>query len=158
MLYSLSERRFAPRGMQHLARNGTPTVAVLVSVGVGFLTVIFNFLAPDAVLPTLLNVVGSTLIVLWAMVTASQLVLRRRADARGETLAARMPGFPWLSILAAVILAVIIVLTMLNEGSREQLLATLGMTAAIAVACALTNRHLRRQGVDPVQLLRGETN
>ncbi|WP_258070679.1 amino acid permease [Pseudoclavibacter sp. AY1F1] len=156
MVYSLSERRFAPRGMQRLARNGTPAVAVLVSVGVGFLTVVFNFLAPDAVLPTLLNVVGSTLIVLWATVTASQFVLRRRADARGETLTARMPGFPWLSILAGVILLVIIVLTMLNEGSREQLLATLGMTAVIAIACALTNRHLRRQGVDPVQLLRGE--
>lgn len=156
MVYSLSERRFAPRGMQRLAKNGTPTIAVLVSVGVGFLTVIFNFLAPDAVLPTLLNIVGSTLIVLWATVTASQFVLRRRADARGETLTARMPGFPWLSILAGVILVVIVVLTMLNEGSREQLLATLAMTAVIAIACAFTNRRLRRQGIDPVQLLRGE--
>ncbi|PPF44796.1 amino acid transporter [Pseudoclavibacter sp. AY1F1] len=145
IIFSLSERRFAPGAVSRIAANGAPRVAVLCSVAFGFITVIFNFLAPETVLPTLLNIVGSTLVVLWATVTASQFVLRRRADARGEQLAARMPGFPVLTVLAGVLLAGIVTLTLFSAGAREQFLATVGLVAVIAVACALRQRVLAKR-------------
>ena len=75
---------------------GVPRVAVLSSVAFGFATVILNWIWPEQVLPALLNVVGSTILVMWTATALAQVILRRRADAAGTVLPVRMAGFPWL--------------------------------------------------------------
>ena len=81
-------------------------------------------------LPVLLNIVGSTCLLVWTLSLVSQLVLRRRADRRGTRLPFRMAGFPWLTCCALAILALIFGL-LLSE-SHAQFLSMVALTATIA--------------------------
>jgi aromatic amino acid permease len=98
------------------------------------------------VLPALLNVVGSTLLVIWTATAISQIVLRRRADRAGEAMPMRLWGFPWVSWLCLVLLAAVIALAMIDPAARIQLLLTLGLTAVLLVVARLT-RGVSRPGI-----------
>ena len=151
MLLSLSERKLAPRVVMVRNKNKTPYIAVLGSVVLCTVAVAMNYLAPDLVMPILLNAVGSTLLVTWGFIAVSQIVLRQRADRDPSiVLPVRMPGFPYLSILALAMLAGIVVLSLFDPTSRTQLFATAGLVLAIAVLNALAQRRRRRlEGGDP---------
>lgn len=146
MLYSLGERGLAPLAVTRVTGHGVPRIAVLASVAFGFVTVLLNWLFPDMVLPALLNVVGSTLLVIWTATAISQIILRRRAEAAGTPMPMRMWAFPWLSILTLVLLAGVVILAMFNEAARTQLLLTAGLTVALLVVARLT-RGLSRPGL-----------
>jgi AAT family amino acid transporter len=146
MAYSLGERGLAPLAATRTTVNGVPFVAVLASVAFGFVTVVLNWAFPDTVLPALLNVVGSTLLVIWTSTAVSQIILRRRADRSGAEMPMRMWGFPWLSWLCLVLLAGVIALTMIDQAARIQLLLTIGLTAALLIIARLT-RGVSRPGV-----------
>ncbi|WP_067201510.1 amino acid permease [Microbacterium sp. XT11] len=146
MAYSLAERGFAPLAATRTSAKGVPYVAVLASVAFGFVTVVLNWAFPDTVLPALLNVVGSTLLVIWTATAVSQIILRRRADRDGAPMPMRMWGFPWLSWLCLVLLAGVVALTMIDPAARTQLLLTLGLTAVLLVVARVT-RGASRPGV-----------
>ncbi|MEE2570518.1 amino acid permease [Pseudarthrobacter sp. J64] len=140
MIYSLAERGDAPRLLLQLNRVKAPVVAVLVSVAVGIVSTVLELFFPDRILPALLNLVGSTVLLVWAAVLLSQFVLRRRADEAGQVLTLRMRAFPYLTMAGMVILAAILILTCFDPVARTQLLSTIALTAGIAVACKLAAR------------------
>ncbi|TWS24471.1 amino acid permease [Tsukamurella sputi] len=146
MIHSLSERGAAPRAFSALTARSVPRNAVLASVAFGFLTVVLNYLVPDKVLPLLLNVVGSTILVLWTFVAVSQIRLRNRARREGteDALPLKMWCFPYLSYLALALLAGVAVLAMFDTAARNQLLATAALTVTIAAACWWSLRHAGR--------------
>lgn len=145
MLLSLSERKLAPKAVMVRNKNQTPYIAVLGSVILCVVAVVMNYLAPDLVMPILLNAVGSTLLVTWGFIIVSQLVLRFRADKDPSiVLPVRMPGFPYLSLLGLAMLLGIIVLAFFDPASRTQLFATTLLIIAIAVLNALAQRRRRR--------------
>ncbi|WP_435746266.1 amino acid permease [Microbacterium sp. PMB16] len=146
MAYSLGERGLAPLAATRTSLKGVPYVAVLASVAFGFVTVGLNWAFPDVVLPALLNVVGSTLLVIWTATAVAQIILRRRADLAGEAMPMRMWGFPWLSWLCLVLLAGVIALAMIDPAARVQLLLTLGLTAVLLIVARVT-RSFARPGV-----------
>ncbi|MGV2903260.1 amino acid permease, partial [Microbacterium sp. AGC62] len=131
MAYSLGERGLAPLAATRTSLKGVPFVAVLASVAFGFVTVGLNWAFPDVVLPALLNVVGSTLLVIWTSTAVAQIILRTRADRTGEEMPMRMWGFPWLSWLCLVLLAAVIALAMIDPAARIQLLLTLALTGVL---------------------------
>jgi amino acid transporter, AAT family len=92
------------------------------------------------VLPVLLNIVGSTCLLVWTSALLAQLALRLRADREGTELPLRMPGFPWLTSLGLVILAAIFTVGFIGEDSRRQLLNTFGVVALLAVANWVNHR------------------
>lgn len=140
MAFSLGERRQAPAAVTRTNSRGVPRAAVLASVAFGFVAVVLNWAFGDMVLPALLNVVGSTLLVIWTVTTISQIILRRRADREGIQLPMRIWGFPWLSVVCLVLLAAVIILAMVDPAARLQLLLTLGLFAVLLVLA----RFLRR--------------
>jgi AAT family amino acid transporter len=93
------------------------------------------------VLPALLNLVGSTCLMVWTITLASQWVLRRRADRDGRGLPFRMRGFPYVTLAGLGILGLIFALTLLSPDSRAQLLSTVVLTLAIAGLCAWAKRR-----------------
>lgn len=141
MIYSLSERGEAPRAFQSTSKSRVPVPAVLVSVAFGFVTVLLEVLFPGAVLDNLLNIVGSTCLVVWGMALLSQIILRRRADRDGTPLPLRMPGFPWLSIAGLVLLLAIFVVGFSDPAGSAQLLSTFTLVAAIAAINWLAQRN-----------------
>lgn len=146
MAFSLGERGLAPLTITRTSDKGVPYVAVLASVAFGFVTVGLNWAFPDVVLPALLNVVGSTLLVIWMSTALAQIILRRRADRDGTPMPMRMWGFPWLSWLCVALLVAISALAMIDPAARIQLLLTLGLTGALLLVARLT-RGAARPGI-----------
>ncbi len=146
MVFSLAERGRAPRMLARKGASGVPRAAVVASVAFGFLTVGLNYLYPETVLMILLNLVGSTCLVVWGVSVVSQIILRRRAEAAGVQLRFKMWLFPWLSYFALALLAGIVVLGFLDPAVRIQLLATLALTCGLGFAAWLMDRNAIKSG------------
>lgn len=146
MAYSLAQRSAAPRFLTRLYGANVPMLAVAVSVAFGFIATVLELLFPERILPALFQLVGSTCLAVWGSALLSQLILRRRADRAGAPLPLRMKGFPGLTILGLVLLAVIFAVGFSAEGSRIQLFSTFALIAGIALACALGARLTQRAG------------
>jgi len=142
MIFSLAERGEAPRFLARVNRRHVPAFAVLSSVAFGFFATVLELLYPDKVLPALLNLVGSTCLLVWTISLLSQLILRRRADRAGTPLPLRMWAFPYVTWLGLAMLGAVFVLAMCAEGPRVQLLSTVALTLVIA-ACSGAARRMR---------------
>ncbi len=140
MIQSLAQRREAPALLGRSDARLVPVAAVLASVLFGFIAAGLELLFPERVLPMLLNIVGSTCLLVWTIALLSQLVLRRRADRAGTRLPFRMAGFPVLTVFALCILAMIFVLLLSGEQTRVQFLSMAALTAVIAAGSALARR------------------
>jgi len=140
MIYSLAQRREAPAALGRADARQVPMLAVLASVLFGFAATVMELLFPGKVLPVLLNIVGSTCLLVWTFSLLSQLVLRRRADRSGVRLPFRMAGFPWLTCIALAILALIFALLLVGEQTRLQFLAMVALTAVVALASNVARR------------------
>jgi AAT family amino acid transporter len=140
MIFSLAERGEAPRGLSSLTKAQVPVVAVLASVAFGVVATVLELAFPDHVLPVLLNIVGSTCLMVWGSALVSQLVLRYRADIEGAELPLRMAGFPWLTVFGLIILAATFAVGLIGEDSRPQLLSTFALVALLAAGSALRRR------------------
>ncbi|MDR4532656.1 amino acid permease [Glutamicibacter sp. PS] len=137
MLFSLGKRKLAPKQVTHVTGQGVPANAVLSSVAFSFLAVGLNWIWPDAVMPMLLNVVGSTIIVIWSFIAVTQFILRRRAERNGETLPMKLWGFPYLSLATIAAMAAIVAIAMTDATARTQLLLTGGLTAVLWIVSKL---------------------
>jgi AAT family amino acid transporter len=135
MVYSLSQRREAPRFLSTLSGAKVPVVAVGVSVAFGFIATVLELLFPERILPALFQLVGSTCLVVWGSALVSQLILRRRADRDGTPLPLRMKGFPALTVFGLVLLGLVFAVGFSAESSRIQLVSTIVLIAGIAAAC-----------------------
>ena len=142
MVFSLAERGEAPRALASLTKSQVPAVAVLASVAFGVVATALEIAFPDKVLPLLLNIVGSTCLMVWGSALVSQLVLRHRADRDGVELPLRMAGFPWLTVVGLVILVAIFAVGLIGEDSRPQLLSTFALVAVIAAGSGLRRRAI----------------
>jgi aromatic amino acid permease len=157
MLFSLGERDDAPTAVRRISRRDVPWVAVLVSVAFGVVAVLLNWLLPSSILAILLNAVGSTLFVVWLLITISQLRLRPRleeAAARtGEPMRLRMWGYPWLTWVTLAALVALAGLMLSDDAARSQLAATGGLVLVILAIYAVVRaaRRPREQAPDAVR-------
>ncbi|ABY23249.1 amino acid transporter [Renibacterium salmoninarum ATCC 33209] len=133
MIFSLSERGMAPKFISKLGTDRVPRIAVLASVLFGFMAVVLNYIDQEHALKILLQFVGSTVLMMWLSTVASQLILRRRANAAGEKMSLPMWGFPYLSWLTLALIAAVFVLGFTDAQVAIQLLSTIGLTAGIAI-------------------------
>ena len=124
MLGSLAERGMAPRAAMRTRGRSVPAMAVLASVLFGFCCVLATFRWGDTVLGTLLNIVGSTIIVTYFFTICSQYVLRRQVEREGTPLPMRIKGVPGVSWAAMILLVSIMVLGRFAPDVRAQLLST----------------------------------
>ncbi|MFF4159473.1 amino acid permease [Streptomyces sp. NPDC001678] len=144
MVFSLAERKEAPRALLKVSAGGVPRRAVLASVAFGFASVILNLEWPDSIFQYLLNAVGSVLLFVWGLIAVSQLRLRRRIERETpERLTLRMWCFPYLTWVALAAMAAVLVLMLTDDAARPQLLWSAGATAAVVVVALL--RDLRQR-------------
>src|SRR5689334_13776249 len=95
MVFSLARRGEAPAAFGRVSRRGVPTVAVLASTVVGFITVALNYLSPDTVFLFLVNSSGAVAVFVWLTIAVSQLRMRRQVEQGSpERLTLRMWGYP----------------------------------------------------------------
>lgn len=145
MIYSLAERGEAPRVFARTSSRLVPMPAVAMSVAFGFVTVILELVFPGTVLNALLNLVGSTCLIIWGAALLSQFILRRRADREGTALPLRMRGFPVMTVAGLVILAAVFAVGLSSPVSRGQLVGTFVLVTGIAVLSWMRHRLRARQ-------------
>lgn len=141
MVFSLAERGQAPAALARLSGRAVPRPAILASVAVGFVGVIFNYLSPGAVFLFLLNSSSATALFVYIAIGLTQIVSRyrvRRTDAE-QTLTIRMWWFPWLSLLAVAAMVYIIVAMLADPSVRSQIVSSL-VVAAVFVALGALNQ------------------
>lgn len=97
MLYSLSRRGDAPAVMGKINRSKTPYVAVLLSTGAAFLTVVVNYYAPAKVFKFLIDSSGAIALLVYLVIAVSQLRMRKILRAEGSEIRLRMWLYPWLT-------------------------------------------------------------
>ncbi|MFJ6011570.1 amino acid permease [Streptomyces sp. NPDC092952] len=121
---------------------GVPRTAVLVSSGFGFLCVLLSYWRPEDVFPWLLNMVGAVILVVWAFIAVSQLVLRRRLERESpDRLVVRMWLFPGLTVVALLAMAGVFVLMLRQPDTRDQLMASGALTLVLAAIGLVRQRR-----------------
>lgn len=134
MMYSLALRGDAPRAFARTSRGGVPWVTTLVCVGVGVLTAIANIIwEQNEVFGLVLASSGGVGLFVWLAIAFSQLGTRRVAQARGQTLALRMWGYPWLTVLVIVVLCALAVLCIVLPDQRTAMLTSTGLAVVVAI-------------------------
>ena len=144
MVYSLSRRGDAPACAQVTSRSGTPIVAVLLSTGAAFLAVIANYLVPAKVFGFLMASSGAIALLVYLVIAISQLRLRKRLTAQGQTLSYRMWLFPWLTWAVILFISCVLVVMLLRPDHRLEVVSTLVL--AVFVVCSgllITRRRAR---------------
>lgn len=140
MIFSLAQRGEAPRLLGATTRHLVPVMAVLASVLFGFVATALELRFPNRVLPVLLNIVGSTCLLVWTISLLAQLILRNRANRNGTPLPFRMAGYPYLTVIALAILGLIFALLLSAPETRLQFLSMAALTAVIATISAVARR------------------
>lgn len=131
MLFSLSQRGDAPKSWTKISKRGVPATAVLASTVVGFITVALNYIAPDTVFLFLVNTSGAIVLFVWLVIAISQLILRRRMGADAKELVLKMWLFPYLTWFAIISIAALLVGMVLVDSTRESLILSVALAAAV---------------------------
>ncbi|MCB1300445.1 MAG: amino acid permease [Tetrasphaera sp.] len=134
MLFVLAREGEAPQRVTRINSRGVPIYAILLSTIVGFLCVVAAYLSPEGIFSFLINSSGAVILFAYILIAASQLVLRRRAEAEGRELKFKMWGFPYLTILTIVAMLAILVSMAWRADTRSQITLGLVSWGALMVA------------------------
>jgi GABA permease len=145
MMFVLSANGDAPKGMEKLSPNGVPVRAILSATVIGFASVIFEAISPNGVFQFLLNTSGVVVLLVYVMIAASELVLRRKLEATDpESLTLKMWLFPGLTIATIAGMLAVLVSMLFIDSVRSQLYWSLA--SAAFVLCAYWVRERVYQG------------
>ncbi|MBE7191448.1 MAG: amino acid permease [Gordonia polyisoprenivorans] len=133
MLFSLGDRGDAPRVVRSLTSKGVPWVAVLLSMVIGFLAVVGNYVLPDKIFGYLLATSGAVALFVYLAIACSQLRLGRTLRATGERPPVRMWLFPYLTSAVIVFIVAVLVLMAFDE-SQQQAIGFSVISAVVIIA------------------------
>jgi GABA permease len=135
MMFVLSGNGDAPKSMEKLNARGVPVRAILAATAFGFLSVIAQAISPDGIFQFLLNSSGVVVLLVYVMICASELVLRKRLEqADPQALTLKMWAFPYLTIATMIGMVAVLVSMLFIDGVRSQLYASLGSAVVVLVA------------------------
>ncbi|WFB09570.1 amino acid permease [Streptomyces sp. LX-29] len=145
MAYSLVARGQGPAFLGKVS-GGVPRLAVAASCLFGFITVLLNYWSPDKVFVWVANMIGAVVLVVWGFIAVSQLQMRRRLERESpEKLVVRMWAFPYLTWVALAGVLAFLALMARQEGTREQLYYTGGLTVVLAVLGIVRQKAAERK-------------
>jgi L-asparagine transporter-like permease len=112
MMFSLSRGNYAPAFLGKLSKQGVPLSALAISTLGIFLAAAVNALLPDSSYAFMMGISMFGAIFTWFMVFVSHLFFRKKWEkAGGRKLPVKMVGFPYLTILGAVLLLSLMITT-----------------------------------------------
>jgi GABA permease len=135
MLFALARRGDAPKGLLDVTARGVPIKAILLTVSIGFLSVILAAIWPDSVFLWLVNSSGAVALFCYVLIACAELRMRRRLEREApERLTLKMWGYPWLTYLSIVAMVAVIAAMALVKDVRAQLWWSLGSLAVVLAA------------------------
>ncbi len=146
MLYGLAEQNDAPRMFLKLSRNGVPVAGILVSGAITLLCVALNYLLPQGALIILMALVVAALVLNWAMISLSHLKFRQAMQAQGVVTSFKALWSPAGNYLCLAFVGFILVVLLLDEGTRNSVFALPVWVALMGLCYWLKNRRGGNQG------------
>ncbi|MEJ4112759.1 amino acid permease [Corynebacterium kroppenstedtii] len=141
VIYSMSTEGDGLRFFTATNKEGVPTRAVCLSMALAYLSVAFQIWGPANLIELFFNVVGGSLLVLWLMVTASEIKLRPQLEAEGS-LHVTMWGFPYMSYITLAGLLGLTLLMLVDDSSRPQVI-TVGVFFVSLIALSFILKRQR---------------
>jgi GABA permease len=129
MLFALTTRGDAPRGLAKLSRKGVPTRAILLGTLFGYGTVVMSYIAPDTIFAFLVNSYGTVAIFVYLLIAVSQLRLRARLEREDPArLTLRMWAYPYLTYLAiAGMLAIVLAMAFIPDQRKPLIFGVISL-------------------------------
>ena len=125
MLYSLAGRGDAPSGLKQLAKNGTPSKAVLFSAAIGYLAIVAQYKIPEQLFGILMNTTGAIALMVYLVIACSQLKLRRKN--KDQVVLLKMWLYPWLTYAVILFIIGVLVLMMIRVDFRDEVMSTVAL-------------------------------
>jgi len=147
MLFSLGRRGDEPAVSKRTNKSGTPYWAVMLSTGAAFLAVFANYVAPAAVFEFLLASSGAIALLVYLVIAVSQLRMRQKRTAAGETLAFKMWLFPGLTYAVMVFIVGTLGIMLFQEAHRVEIIATGVLSLLVVAAGLLVSSRRKAQSV-----------
>lgn len=135
MLFSLSRGGYAPRGLGTLNRNGVPGNALMAStLGIGLAAIVnVRYHERSFLLMLAISMFGPMFT--WFMIFVTHLRFRRRYS--GNRLPFRMWGYPYTSVLGALMMAAALMTTLFTNAFRPTLIYGIPFVTLLSVAYAI---------------------
>ncbi len=131
----LSRRGDAPAIMGRTNRSKTPYVAVLLSTGAAFLTVVVNYYAPAKVFKFLIDSSGAIALLVYLVIAVSQLRMRKILQAQGGEIRLRMWLYPYLTWLVIAFITFVLVVMLFRPAQQLEVIST-GLLA-LGIICTV---------------------
>ena len=153
MMFSLARSGYAPERFGRVSVRGTPLEALLASAaGMVFATVV-AFFFPRSAYVILFGISLFGGLFAWIMIFVTHLYFRprwRAQEAPGTRSPAKMPGYPYTSLLGLALMLAILLTTWWVEGMRNTLRAGLPWLAIVSAVYAIwARRTSNRQSTTP---------
>ncbi len=134
MLHSLSLQGMAPEALSRVSRTGVPYYAVLASTASLYLGVLAYYVSPHGAFLFIASVSAFGFFFSWMIIALSHLRFRPAVEATERwRLRFKAPGFPYLSILAASLIAIVTASLWFIPEQRKGLIAGLAVLGAISI-------------------------
>lgn len=132
VLFTLASRGDAPRWLVSVNRKQVPVRATLIASSFGYVALAASVLSPEVVFSFLVNSSGATMLIIYVMISVSQIRLRRLLEASApERLTLKMWFFPWLSYATIAGIIAVLVAMLFYPDLRFQLVTSLIVAIAV---------------------------
>lgn len=116
MLFSLSKTNNAPAFLGKLSKKSVPVWALGISTGGIFLAAAVNAFIPGSSYAFMMGISMFGAMFTWFMIFISHLFFRKKWEkSGGRVLPVRMMGFPYLTILGAILLLILMITTWFTD-------------------------------------------
>ncbi|MGX9134435.1 amino acid permease [Rummeliibacillus sp. JY-2-4R] len=141
MVFSLAQKGEAPKSFLKLNKQGAPVIAILAATFFSYIAVIMNYVSPDKVFLFLVNSCSAITLILYLIISVSQLRMRRKIERENpELLTVKMWLFPYLTYFTILATTGLLIAMFFINSMRSQILFTCVIVFAVFIAYLLTQR------------------
>jgi L-asparagine transporter-like permease len=134
MLYSLSQGKYAPGWVGHLSKNGVPHRALALSSAGMIAAILLAVFAPQNAFLKLYGTAVAGMFYVWSVILLTHLRFRQAiGPARDQALPLRLPGHPWPTIAALIVLTAIALTTFWVNGLEYTIPTFIPLLAIISL-------------------------
>jgi GABA permease len=129
VLLVLAAQGNAPQGVRRTNASNVPIRSILIGSACGSVALAASVLSPALVFSFLVNASGALMLIIYAMIGAAQIRLRRHYEAHApERLGVRMWLFPWMSYATLAAIALVLTAMAMTPDLSAQLIPSIAVT------------------------------
>ncbi|WP_052807469.1 amino acid permease [Risungbinella massiliensis] len=131
LLYSLAKDGEAPKMFTKLSRQNVPIYGIFVSTMFMFVGVYLSFVAQEKVFSQLMGIPGFTVLIMWILITFSQIRLRKTYE---ETALYKLAFFPISSWITLGSLGIILIAMVSTNSNMMHSIIAFGILGLLSIA------------------------